>query len=159
MLKQQEQITTLQALVGTAATDVVQVENIQKVKELEADDRLRVMEFLIMQMMEAKMQIDARPKPQYSPSEHQYSTGKFATMGGRDQGPYPVQQMSSSEKKRLTRNYYGTMKPQHVPTVIEENDDLASMSITELDKRKDRRRNTVQAEISMREDEIDDEIG
>ena len=64
LVKQSEQIAALKELVGSGggAANYIQVENIQKVKELEADDKLRVMEFLFKEMMEAKGQLNEERK-------------------------------------------------------------------------------------------------
>ena len=61
MVQQREQILKLQQVAqsggGFAAKEVIQVENVQKVKELDSEDRLRVLEYLVRQMIDAKEEV------------------------------------------------------------------------------------------------------
>ena len=67
MIKQREQILHLQSMQAefsamTSKKDHITVDGIQKIKGLEGEDKYKVLEFLVKEMMEIK---ESRPRDYY----------------------------------------------------------------------------------------------
>lgn len=72
MIAQREQILELQNKANEAASkhrpeDTIKLEGIEQIKQLEAEDRLKVLEFLVREMMEIKAERRPRERVYYDP--------------------------------------------------------------------------------------------
>lgn len=81
----------------TSKKDHIQLDGIQKIKELEPEDKYKVLEFLVKEMLEIKQQ---RP-PEYRDQDRYYHRYPDERSSGRDRGAGDFRTLSHLDNQRL----------------------------------------------------------